>query len=149
MLNTNLRNTGLLLALGLLIASCGSSKKAQCTTILNAIEDSRQQQQLGDLTRAAMMQNADVSDQLADQLNTLDISNENLQEHTQKLIQGHRDIASSTRAWAEMANEEGRISYQSGDTQTSQALDQVQSDQRKAHMKAQLGRDLIVSYCAI
>ncbi|MGJ3248977.1 MAG: hypothetical protein ACFE0I_23260 [Elainellaceae cyanobacterium] len=150
MLNTNnLRHTGLFLAMGLLIASCGSNKNTQCTNILNAIEDSRQQQQLGDLTRAAMMQNADVSDQLADQLDTLNISNKTLQEHIQTLIQGHRDIASSTRAWAEMANEEGRISYRSGDTQTPKALDQVQTDQRKAHMKAQLGRDLIVSYCAI
>lgn len=150
MLNSNAyRYISLLLAMGVLIVSCGSNKKAQCTSILNTIEDSRQEQQLGDLTRAAMMQNADVSDQLADQLNALDISNQTLQEHTQTLIQGHRDIASSTRAWAEMANAEGRISYRSGDTQTPQVLDQVQTDQRKAHMKAQLGRDLIVSYCAI
>ena len=131
------------------LASCGPSKKDECVQILDTIETSRQQQILGTQTQDTMRQNATLTEKLADQLDAMSLNNKKLQEYTKILVKGYRAEVAAEKAYADMANAEGIVSVRSGDGEKQKALDDIQSQRRKAANQVQLGFGQIGSFCAI
>ena len=140
-----------LLAVGVVaiaLTSCTSSKAKDCVAILKTLEESRQQQVLGEQTRDAILQNATLSNTLADQLDAMTIKTKTLRDYTDTMATGYRADAEASQDYAAMTNEEGIVSIRSGDTEREQSFDRIQADQRRAANQIQLGFEQIGSFCA-
>ncbi len=130
------------------VASCwGPDTKAECRSILQTIEDGRTQQVLGNQDLQAIEQNAQLYDQIADNLESMSMQTVDIKQHYPMLIDGYRDVADVLYERAEMSNEEGIISIREGDTEKEQELNDLRADEMRAYGQIETAMGLISSAC--
>ncbi|MGB3495065.1 MAG: hypothetical protein WBA57_20210 [Elainellaceae cyanobacterium] len=135
--------------IALVASSCGGPDiKAECRSILQTLEDGRTQKVLGTQNRQAIEQNAQLYDQIADNLESMSIKTVDIRQHYPMLIDGHRDVAEALEDRAELSNEEGVISIRQGDEEKEDELNQLQAEEMRAYNQIETAMGLISSACS-
>jgi hypothetical protein len=105
----SLTRFGTLLLASIALISCGPNKKAQCESVLETVQATENQLEVGTLTKALLMSHADLYDELSRELTTLDIKNKKISQTVMDLAAGYGEYAAAQRAQAEVTNAEGII----------------------------------------
>ena len=127
----------------LLLAACGANIADQCYPLKETINQ-------GDrgaisVAKAEILQQAEQTQQLSQQLAALDIRDKKLQEFQTKLAALYRDRSAAAIARAEWMDDDGTVTLFEDDKADFEA---IESRYWQIDRNIQLNRDLIVNYCA-
>jgi hypothetical protein len=138
----------MLLLSGLVLVGCGPSRQAQCLALFDTIQAADDQRVLGDPSRAAILENAQIYDNLAAELQTMELRDATLVDYRDQFVGGYQAIAQAMRDRAEVVDEDGTYGYIAGDTAAEQTFNTLQANEQRAHNRVITTLELYGSYCA-
>lgn len=145
--NRHLRGISIIVLLGLVLTGCGPSRKAQCLDLFDTIQAADDRRVLGDPSRAAILETAQVYETLAAELQTLELRDNTLVDYRDQFVDGYQAIAQAMRDRAEVVDEDGTYGYIAGDTASEQTFNTLQANERRAHNRVITTLELYSSYC--
>lgn len=91
------------------IAGCGESRQAQCEGIAEIVNATASQMQAASGSANSFSQGAQLAEQAANQLQSLQLGDEGLATLNQHLVKGYRDWADVGREMASIAGSDGSV----------------------------------------
>lgn len=135
-------------ALGLMLASCGPSKTAQCREILQTIQQAESGRAYGNQNRQTYEINAQIYQTLADDLESMTIRHRALRDHQAQLVEAYRGLVTSINSFIEASDDEGRLSYVVGDSEAEAKVNAIEAAQMQAYNRVSLALELFYNTCA-
>ncbi|MDG2991482.1 hypothetical protein L3556_11155 [Candidatus Synechococcus calcipolaris G9] len=134
-------------SLSILLASCGQSLQEQCAAVIDTVQASQSQQILGTQTRATTLENAQIYQTLAEDLQALELQDQTLGEHRQVMAAAYEHLATVMEDRAELMDTEGTLTYRQGDTSMEQIIENLQAAEQQAYKDLQTLSQAYANYC--
>jgi hypothetical protein len=131
----------------LIFTACGPSRQAQCLLVLDTVQAADNQRVLGDPSRAAILENAQVYETLAQDLAALDLKDQTLQGYRDEMVTGYQAVAAAMADRAAAVEEDGTYSYIVGDTEAEATYNRLQANEQRGHNTVITAMERYQGYC--